>query len=149
MFFQNDKDLMFNAKSDCYIFDILKIHELVGNHFFTRQQIKQLREVSVREKFIGQDGYINAKGISGLASVASGLTGHNVYIKRVDSNANYNFLIGEFMRIVSGGKRYEHFNLMADLDREKVGFDPWSSEGAKTTHYGNIIGYRYIFSEAV
>ena len=149
MFFQNDPELQFNAKSDCYLFDVLRIHEIVGGHEFTREQIKQLRRVSVRTEFIGQDGYLNEKGISGLATVASGLTKHHVYIKRVTSNDDYNFLIGEFMRTVSGGKRYTHFNLMEGLDRDKVGFDPWSKEGAQTTKHGNIIDYRYIWAEAV
>ncbi len=146
MYYQTDPELQFNAKSDCYIFDILKIHEIVGKHEFTRTQIKQLRKIAVRADFIGQDGYINAKGISGLATVASGITKHHVFIKRVGSNDNYNFIIGEFMRM-HGSRRIEHFNLMED--RKTVMFDPWSKLGAVTTKEGNIIGYRYIFAEAV
>jgi len=146
VFYQTDPKLQFRAKSDCYIFDILKIHEIVGEHEFTRTQIKQLRDVAVRTGFIGQDGYINERGISGLATVASGISKHYVYIKRVGSNDPYNFLIGEFMRI-AGTRRIVHFNLMEDKDT--VMFDPWSKLGALTTKEGNIIGYRYLFAEAI
>ena len=149
MKFQTDPKLMFNAKSDCFVFCILKIHEIVGNHEFTYDQLKKIRRVAVRPGFHGKDGYINEKSISGIASVASGLTGHHIYIKRTTSNDPFNFLIGEFMRIVSDSKRFTHFNLMKDLSHKVVEFDPWSEEGARTTEIGNIIGYRYIWAEAI
>jgi hypothetical protein len=147
VFFQDDPELKFDAKSDCYLFDILKIHEIVGKHTFTRDQIKNLRKVSVRTKFIGEDGYLNAKGISGLATVASGLTGVHVYIKRVTNNDPFNFLIGEFGRALSGGRHVRHFNLMEMDAPELVQWDPWSKAGARTTGIGKIVGFRYLFAE--
>ncbi len=149
MFFQTDPELKFNAKSDCYIFDILKIHEIVGKHEFTRDQIKKIRKVSVRADFIGEDGYINAKGISGISVAASGLTGKHVYIARVEVNDPFNFLIAEFGRKLSGDRNVRHFNLMEMESPSLVKWDPWSKVGAKTTQIGKIIGFRYIFAEVL
>lgn len=147
MFYQSDPDLLFDAKSDCYVFDILKIHEIVGKHEFTRDQVKNLRKVSVRAEFIGEDGYINAKGISGIATVASGTTGVHVYIKRVTIDDPFNFLIAEFGRKLSNGDSVRHFNLMEIDAPALVQWDPWSKAGARTTQIGQIVGYRYIFAE--
>lgn len=149
MKYQTDPELMFNAKSDCFIFSILKIHEIVGHHEFTRKQIKQIRKVAVRADFHGQDGYINEKGISGIASVASGRSRNHVYIKRVTSNDHYNFLIARFSRYLSNGDLVTHF-VLSDIDTPgRVVFDPWSEDGARTTMIGNITGYRYLFAEKV
>lgn len=150
MFFQTDKKLQFNAKSDCYLFDILKIHELTGKHEFTRDQVKKLRKVSVRAEFIGEDGYLNEKGISGVASVASGLTGHNVYMRRVGSNDNYNNIIAHYERRTNSSKFVRHF-VLANFEKpdKLVDYDPWSKYGSKTVQTGYIIGYRYIWSEVV
>ncbi len=149
MFFQTDHELQFDAKEDCFFFDILKIHELVGKHEFSREQVKKLRKVSVRTDFMGEDGYLNAKGISGIATVASGLTGHNVYMRRVDSNSNYNFIISRFSRITNNNKRVSHFVLMDINNPKEVLYDPWSKNGSRTAREGNITEYRYIWSERV
>lgn len=149
MKFQTDPKLMFNAKSDCYVFDILKIHEIIGKHEFSHRQLLAMRKVMVRADFIGSDGYINNKGISGISSVASGLTGHSVYIKRVGSQDNYNFVIALFRRTDSDGLVWEHFVLMEPLSHDVVFFDPWSEEGARTVKLGKIVEYRFIWAEAV
>ena len=149
MFYQTDKELQFEADSDCYLFDILRILEKTGKFKYTRDQVKQLREISIRAEFIGEDGYLNEKGISGIASVSSGLTSHHVYAKRVGSNDNYNNIIALFMRNISGSKSIYHFDLMELSNPKLVEWDPWSLFGAKTTHEGNVISYRYIFSEAI
>lgn len=149
MKYQTDPKLMFDADSDCYVFDILKVHEVIGKHEFSYRQLKSMRKVMVRADFIGQDGYINDKGISGIASVASGLTGHHVYIKRVGSNDNYNFVIALYRRQLSNGKFVYHFVLMDPSNPALVLFDPWSKVGARTTQEGQIIDYRFIWGEAV
>lgn len=149
MFYQTDSKLIYNAKSDCYIFDILKIHEIIGKHEFDYRQLKAMRKLMVRAEFIGKDGYINAKGISGITSVASGLTGHNVYIKRVGIDDIYNFVIAQFSRFLSNNDLVTHFNLMYLNKPKIVQWDPWSEDGARTTKIGNITGYRYIWAEAV
>lgn len=149
MFFQTDKELQFEADSDCYVFCILKILEKTGRFKYTRDQVKKLRKVSVRARFIEEDGYLNERGISGLASVSSGLTGRHVYAKRVGSNDNYNNIIALFKRDIPGGKPVYHFDLMDSLNPLIVEWDPWSESGAKTTREGNIISFRYVFSEAI
>ena len=149
MFYQTDPELNYNAKSDCYVFDILKIHELVGKHEFSYYDIKQIRKLTVRADFIGEDGYINAKGISGISTTASGLTGRHVYIKRVTIDDPFNFLIAEFGRKLSNGDPVRHFNLMEIDAPELVQWDPWSKVGARTTQIGKIIGFRYIFAEVI
>ena len=149
MFFQTDRKLQFKADSDCYLFDVLYGLEKVGKFKFTREQVKQLRAVSVRADFISEDGFLNEKGISGIAMVSSGLTGHHVYAKRVGSNDNYNVVIGKFMRVISPNNRMVHFNYMNFALPKIVEWDPWSEYGAKTTHEGNIIEYRYLFMEAI
>ena len=150
MFYQTDPKLQFKANEDCYFFGVLKIHELEGKHEFTRGQVKDLRRVSVRAKFMDKDGFLNAKGISGIASVASGLTGHHVYIRRVGSNDNYNHIIAHYERRTDSGKLFRHFVLANFLEPDKIiDFDPWSKEGSRTGNTGYIIGYRYIFAEAI
>lgn len=150
MFFQTDKKLQFEADQDCYLFDILKIHELVGKHEFTREQIKDLREVSVQAKFMNRDGYLNAKGISGITSVASGLTKKHVYIKRVGSNDIYNYIIAKYQRRTSNSHMVSHFVLANFKEPNRlIDWDPWSLEGSRTGKVGYIIGYRYILAEAV
>jgi len=148
--FQTDPELQFNAKSDCYLFDILKIHELVGKHEFTREQIRDIRRVSVRTNFMGKDGYLNAKGISGISMVASGLTGYNVYMRRVGSNSNYNYIIAEYQRRIDSSSMVDHF-VLANFEQPNkvVDYDPWSFFGSRTVREGNIVGFRYIFAEAV
>ena len=148
MIYQTDPELQFDAKSDCYVFCILKIHELVGRHEFLKNHVNQLRKVSVRTEYIGEDGYLNAKGISGLAAVASGLTGQNVYIKRVSPNDDFNFLIAQYARNLSSGKLVTHF-VLVDVLTHSVIFDPWSKEGARTTKIGNVTGQRHIWAEAI
>lgn len=149
MFYQTDPELQFNAKSDCYVFDILKIHELIGKHEFTYEQIRKIRSVTVQAEFIGEDGYINAKGISGISTTATGLTGVHVYIKRVKVDDPFNFLIAEFGRKLSNSDPVRHFNLMEMDAPELVQWDPWSKVGARTTAIGKIIGFRYIWAEKV
>lgn len=149
MKYQTDSKLMFNAKSDCYVFDILKVHEIIGKHEFSYRQLKSMRKVMVRADFIGQDGYINDKGISGISSVASGLTGNNVYIKRVGSNDNYNFVIAKFGRQLSNNKWVYHFVLMDPDNPAIVLYDSWSKAGSRTVQIGQILDYRFIFAEAV
>jgi len=150
LFYQTDPELQFDADEDCFFFDILKIHEIVGKHEFTREQVKQLRMVSVRADFMGQDGYLNAKGISGIATVASGLTKHHVYIKRMGSNDNYNHIIALYERRTNSGKLVRHF-VLADFEKPHrlIAFDPWSKEGSRTGREGYIVGYRYIWGEEV
>lgn len=150
MFYQTDPELQFKADEDCYIFCNLKIHELVGNHEFTREQVKQLREVSVDAKFIDKDGYLNAKGISGLASVASGLTGNYVYMRRVGNNDNYNFIIAQYEYRANSGKLFRHF-VLANFEQPSkiIDFDPWAEWGSNTGNTGYIVDYRYIFAEAI
>jgi hypothetical protein len=150
VFYQTDPELQFKANSDCYLFDILKVHELVGKHEFTREQVKQLRKVSVRADFMGQDGYLNEKGISGIATVASGLTKHHVYIKRVGSNDNYNHIIAKYEYRADSGKFFCHF-ILANFDKPSkiIDWDPWAEWGSNTGNTGYIIGYRYIFAEAI
>ena len=149
MFYQTDKDLQFEADSDCYLFDVLRILEKTGGFEYTRDQVMQIRKLSVRAEFIDKDGFLNEKGISGLATVSSGLTSHHVYAKRVGSNDNYNNIIALFSRKLSNNKRMYHFVLMDSFTPDIVEWDPWSKVGAKTTREGNIISYRYIFSEVV
>ncbi len=81
--------------------------------------------------------------------MASGLTGYNVYIKRVTNNNRFNFLIGKFGRKLSSGKLVSHFNLMEIEQPELVKWDPWSAVGARTTVIGKIVGYRYLWAELV
>ena len=149
MKYQTDPKLMFEAKSDCFVFTVLKVHEIIGKHEFSYRHLLGMRKVMVRADFIGKDGYINDKGISGISSVASGLTENHVYIKRVGSNDNYNFVIALYRRQLSPGKFVFHFVLMDPDNPALVLFDPWSKAGAKTTHEGQIIDYRFIFAEAV
>jgi len=150
VFFQTDPKLQFKANEDCYLFDVLKIHELVGKHEFTRDQVRDLRKISVRTKFVEEDGYLNAKGISGIASVASGLTGHHVYMRRVGSNDNYNHIIALYERRTDSGKLVRHFVLANFKKPDRlVDYDSWSKYGSRTVQIGYIIGYRYIWSEAV
>ncbi len=150
MFYQTDPELQFKADSDCYFFDILKIHELVGRHAFTRDQVKDVRRVSVRPDFMGKDGYLNAKGISGIASVASGLTKHHVYIRRVGLNDIYNHIIAKYERRTDSNKLVRHF-VVANFEHPNgiIDWDPWSKDGSRTGNTGYITEYRYIFAEAI
>lgn len=150
MFYQTDEELQFKADSDCYNFVILKIHELEGKHEFTREQVMQLRAVSVRADFIDDEGYLNDKGIQGVAMSASGITKKHVYIRRVTNNSNYNYIIARYGRRTNSGKLVNHF-VLADNVRpaDLIAWDPWSAEGSKTGRVGYIMGYRYIFAEAV
>lgn len=141
---------MFKADSDCYLFDILKIIELQGKFKFTREQVMQLREVSVRADFINDEGFLNEKGIQGVAYAASGLTKKHVYVRRVSSNGHYNHIIAEYGRRANNRKLVHHF-VLADFIRpnQLIAWDPWSAEGSKTGREGYITGYRYIFAEAI
>ena len=149
MFRQTDPKLAFKADSDCYLFCILRILEKARGFEYTRSQVAQFRKVAVRAEFIGDDGYINARGISGIAVVSSGLTKHHVYAKRVESTESFNYVIAKFRREVSSGKYTHHFVLMNTQDPTIVDFDPWSVTGARTTKEGKIIDYRYVYAEKV
>ena len=149
MFYQTDTKLQFEANSDCYLFDILRIIEKTGKFEYTRDQVKKIREISVRADFMGKDGYLNAKGISGIGTVSSGLIKKHVYIKRVGNNDNYNNIIGKFMRPISNSDPYYHFNLMDFLNPKLVEWDSWSRIGARTTREGSVVEFRYIFAEAI
>jgi len=148
--FQTDPKLEFKADEDCYFFDVLKVIELTGKFEFTYDQIRDLRKVSVRAEFMGKDGYLNAKGISGISSVASGLTKHHVYVKRVGSNDNYNHIIAKYARKLDSGYLFYHF-VLANFDKpdELIDWDPWSFYGSKTGREGYVVEFRYLFSEAI
>ena len=150
MKFQTDPKLMFNAKSDCYVFDVLKVHEIVGKHEFSYSDIKKLRKVSVRADFIGEDGYINAKGIQGLAAAASGISGVHVYIRRNSSNGLYNFIFARYQRRTNSLKLVTHF-VLANFEKplKKVDWDPWSESGSRTASEGNVVDFRYIWAEKI
>lgn len=149
MKYQSDPDLKATAKSDCFIFDILRIHEIVGKHEFSTENIKEIRRVCVRADFHDKDGYINERGIAGISTVASGITRKHVFIKRVTSNDIYNFLLARYSRTISGGNLFSHFVLANMINPHDVDYDSWSEEGSRTVREGNITGYRYIFAEAL
>ena len=150
MFYQTDPNLGFTAKTDCYLFDLLKIHELVGKHEFTRDQVKTIRDFCDRAEFIGEDGYINKGGVSGVASVASGITHKHVYMQRVDNTGRYTHILAHYARVAISKEVIDHF-VLADFDDpfHKVEWDPWSEAGALTTRKGKVVDLRFIFAEAI
>ena len=136
-------------KWGCYFLSILRIYEIVSKKDLSVNEVNNIYKVGKRAGFLGEEAYVNAKGISGIASVASGLTGKHVYIKRTDSNSVYNFLISKHVRTTNSGKLVSHFVLVDMDDPLKIIYDPWSSAGSKTGREGKSHSYRYIFGEMV
>jgi len=122
----------------------------VGQHRFTRDQVRDLRKVSVRTDFIEFDGFLNRKGVSGVAMVASGITGHNVYIKRVGVDDPFTHIIAVYERRLSNGDFVRHFVLAGLEHPDKViQWDPWSKEGSRTGKEGYVVGFRHMWAERV
>ena len=145
MIYQTDERLRLEARDDeCYMFDILRIHELEGDHEFTVRQVDGIHRLSVRMGWMRLDGWLGVDGPSGIAYEASGVAGVHVQIDRVTEDDDYNFLIGRYNRKTNKGKEVTHFVLM-DMDNpKKVIYDPWDKGGSKTVRIGKLTEYRYI-----
>ena len=150
MFYQIDKKIKKTQRDDeCYVFCIYKVFEEISGHTLTYAEINQIHEVTVRPDFVGEDGWINEKGIQGIAMVASGFTKKHVYIRRVGSNDNYNFVIACFKRHLSNGNIATHFVIVDRMNPKIILWDPYSPSGSKTVREGWMDGCRYIFAEAI
>lgn len=144
MIYQNDKRLKpIIQKSGCYELSILSIFQELAKKELTPEEINQIHDVTARVEYIGDDGFINYKGIRGLSQIASGLAGVSVYMRQVGLNDNFNYRIARFSRQTSGGM-YHHF---VRVDDDNVIWDPWPN--SRTVCEGNITGYRYIFGEVI
>lgn len=151
MLYQTDQRLRLKTRDDeCFLFAILKIFEEEAKHTFTPEEIEKLHDMLVKFKYIREDGWINNRGVEGIATTASGLTDKNVYIKRVGENIQYTHLIGKWVRPDDNDpdKELAHFVNMS-LDKKTVTWDPYSIHGSRTVREGHINSYRYIFAEAL
>ncbi len=110
MIYQTDERLRLEARdNECYMFDILRIHELVGKHEFTVRQVDAIHRLSVQMDYMGMDGWLGPEGPDGIAYEASGVSGIHVHIDRVPEDEDYNYLIGRYNRKTTKGKAVTHF----------------------------------------
>jgi len=149
MIYQTDENLPKHMRDDeCYEFSILDIHEDFGNHEFTIAQLINIHRVVTNANFMGKDGFINYRGMQGIANVASAISGINVDIRLVSVNDNFNALIARFS-LRDGDKLYTHFPRLSMEDYKSVIYDPYSPYGSRTVREGKITGYRYIRAEVL
>lgn len=131
----------------CYFLSILNIYSKVSGHDLTVKEVNTIYKVAVAADHIRKDCLIyKDRGVSGVASVASGLTRKHVYMKQVDGEGVYTHRIAKFQRKTSGGKTMTHF-VEVGLDSDDVLYDGWPN--SKTCRDGHIVDYRYILAEAI
>lgn len=150
MLYQTDTRLKLEERDDeCYLFCILRIYEKLTGAVLTPEQISLIHKLLVRLDYIRMDGFVQEKGVQGIAQVASGIVGKHAYIKRVSNIDKFNFLIACWGRKDKNDKMLTHFVEMKVNDPTVVEWDPYSPAGSKTVREGKILSYRYIFGEKI
>ena len=150
MIYQTDKRLRLKARDDeCYLFCILDIFESFTKYTFTIKEIDTIHRLLVRLDYIRIDGWINERGVQGIAQVASVISGKHCYMKLVDESQSYTAIIARYSRKTGKSNLVTHFVRMYISDSKKIQYDPYDEKGSKTVREGKITGYRYIFAEVI
>jgi hypothetical protein len=128
-------------KSGCYFLSILRIYEIITGAVLTVDAVNKIFQIASRVGYISATGFIKEDAGKGIAQIASGLLNKHCYIRRVEKDDSYNFIIGKYVHTGT------HFILMPDTKNEE--YDPWSSSGSNTVKNGKFHSPRYYFAEAI
>ena len=101
----------------CFYLSNIRIFEIVTGYFFTAQEVNHIYEICQKVGYIGKggnkEGFLNKNAVRGIGNVASGLTGYGCYMKQVNNNSSFNFVIARYSRRTSSNNLLNHFPLIS------------------------------------